>query len=390
MTDISPKIRDSITSEEKSAKLVSVIVPCLDEVENVPIMARRLIAVLDEICASMSAENSSGANSGYEIIFVDDGSTDGTREALHELARAESAIEVVSFRRNFGKAAALHAGFKRARGALLVTIDGDLQDDPDEIPHMLARLDDGFDVVSGWKADRKDPWGKRIPSALFNLTLRRFSGIPLHDYNCGLKAYRREAADELNLYGELHRYIPILLHYEGFRVTELPVKHHPRRFGRSKYGMERFTRGFLDMLTVVLLTRYATRPLHAFGGIGLIIGAGGFGVLVYLTTLKIAYGTPLSDRPLLLLGILMMLVGIQLVSTGLLGEMMARSQHARRAAYRVVDLPDSVSARALDKLKLGGADSSGDESSGDESSGDDAKAARVESRERAMSPASTS
>lgn len=327
--------------------LVSVIVPCLDEVENVPIMARRLKEVLEGICAPQD-----DGKPTYEIIFVDDGSTDGTTQVLRALAHDEAAVELLAFRRNFGKAAALHAGFKHARGALLVTIDGDLQDDPDEIPHMLARLAEGFDVVSGWKATRMDPLGKRLPSALFNFTLRRFSGIPLHDYNCGLKAYRREAAEALNLYGELHRYIPILLHYEGFRVTELAVKHHPRRFGHSKYGLERFTRGFLDMLTVVLLTRYATRPLHAFGGIGLIIGAGGFAVLVYLTTMKIAYGMSLSDRPLLLLGVLMMVMGVQLVSTGLLGEMLARAQHTRRVAYRVVDRDDAHSASALAMLAL--------------------------------------
>lgn len=338
-------------SQIDAPTLISVIVPCLDEVENVPIMARRLMEVLDAIC-----EAAHDTPSSYEIIFVDDGSVDGTSEVLQTLAARESVIDVVSFRRNFGKAAALDAGFKRANGALLVTIDGDLQDDPDEIPKMLARLGDGFDVVSGWKSARKDPWGKRLPSAFFNFALRTFSGIPLHDYNCGLKAYRREAVDELKLYGELHRYIPILLHYEGFRVTEMPVKHHPRRFGHSKYGLERFTRGFLDMLTVVMLTRYSTRPLHAFGGVGLIVGAGGFGLLVYLSTLKLMYGTSLSDRPLLLLGILMILVGVQLVSTGLLGEMMARSQHARRAAYRVADLPESVSAHALRALNFGSAE----------------------------------
>lgn len=335
----------SASSTNSPDELVSVVVPCLDEVDNVPIMANKLVEVLDRVC---------DGEPDYEIIFVDDGSTDGTGAALADLSAQHECISVVSFRRNFGKAAALHAGFEKARGALVVTIDGDLQDDPDEIPALLARLDEGYDVVSGWKKDRQDPWTKRLPSLVFNYTLRSFSGIPLHDYNCGLKAYRREAADELNLYGELHRYIPILLHYEGFRVTEVPVKHHPRRFGRSKYGLERFTRGFLDMLTVVLLTRYATRPLHAFGGVGLIVAAGGFGILVYLTTLKVAYGVALGGRPLLLLGVLMMLVGIQLVSTGLLGEMLARSQHARRVAYRVIDPDDSVSRRALDALQLRG------------------------------------
>jgi glycosyltransferase involved in cell wall biosynthesis len=323
--------------------LVSVIVPCLDEVDNVPLMAAKLEEVLLPYCGSKDA---------YEIIFVNDGSTDGTGARLTELARSDEAIEAIAFRRNFGKAAALHAGIQAAGGDLLVTIDGDLQDDPEEIPNLLTKLADGYDVVSGWKADRQDPITKRLPSWLFNLTLRRFSGIPLHDYNCGLKAYRREAAEELNVYGELHRYIPILLHYRGFRVTEIPVEHHPRRFGRSKYGLERFTRGFLDMLTVVLLTRYASRPLHAFGGVGMILAAAGSGVLVYLTVLKLVYGIALGDRPLLLLGILLVLVGIQLVSTGLLGEMLARSQHARLKPYKVAADDDSPSSRALSKLGL--------------------------------------
>jgi glycosyltransferase involved in cell wall biosynthesis len=338
-------MQDSSTPTESVSadKLVSVIVPCLNEVDNVPLMASKLDDVLVELCASKQS---------FEILFVDDGSTDGTSEVLDELEANHPAVSVVSFRRNFGKAAALHAGIERASGSLIVTIDGDLQDDPEEIPKLLAKLDEGFDVASGWKQNRQDPWTKKLPSKLFNFTLRTFSGIPLHDYNCGLKAYRREAADELNLYGELHRYIPILLHYQGFRVAEVPVQHHPRRFGQTKYGLERFTRGFLDMLTVVLLTRYATRPLHAFGGVGMIVSAMGVGVLVYLTVLKLAYGIALGDRPLLLLGILMVLVGIQLVSTGLLGEMLARSQHANRGTYQVADRHSSPSRRALKMLQL--------------------------------------
>jgi glycosyltransferase involved in cell wall biosynthesis len=340
---------NSTTSDSTTTdKLISVVVPCLNEVDNVPLMASKLDAVLVELC---------GSHEAFEIIFVDDGSTDGTSEVLDELNQGNPAVDVVTFRRNFGKAAALHAGIQRARGHLIVTLDGDLQDDPQEIPRLLTKLDDGFDVVSGWKQNRQDPWTKKLPSGLFNLTLRTFSGIPLHDYNCGLKAYRREAADELHLYGELHRYIPILLHYQGFRVTEVPVQHHPRRFGHTKYGLERFTRGFLDMLTVVLLTRYATRPLHAFGGVGMIVSAMGAGVLVYLTVLKLAYGIALGDRPLLLLGILMVLVGVQLVSTGLLGEMLARSQHAHRDAgqfadYQVVDRHQSRSRQALEVLAI--------------------------------------
>ncbi len=332
-------MRNDSTSDQA---LVSVIVPCFNEVDNVPLITTKLRSVLEELC---------GTTGSFEIIFVDDGSTDGTSEALDQIEGAHSSVRVVSFRRNFGKAAALSAGFERATGAVVVTIDGDLQDDPDEIPALLAKLDEGYDVVSGWKRDRKDPWTKKLPSWLFNLTLRSVSGIPLHDYNCGLKAYRRETLEELELYGELHRYIPVLLHHQGFRVTEIAVQHYPRRFGQSKYGPERFTRGFLDLLTVVLLTRYATRPLHAFGGVGLILAGGGTGVLLYLSILKLAYGIPLGDRPLLFLGILLVLVGIQLVSTGLVGEMIARSQHARKANYKVTTKDQSRSARALATLR---------------------------------------
>ncbi|MFU8803279.1 MAG: glycosyltransferase family 2 protein [Bradymonadaceae bacterium] len=315
-----------------SAIRLSLVIPCLNEVESVAPLTRKIIAAVEGL---------EGDRWSYEIIFVDDGSTDGTLKAIKELRRTTPCIRIVSFRRNFGKAAALDAGFRIARGRYIITMDGDLQDDPEEIPRMLAKLSEGYDVVSGWKSERKDPISKTLPSKLFNFTLARISGIKLHDYNCGFKAYRREAVQQLDLYGELHRYIPVLVHYRGFRVTEIPVRHHPRRFGQSKYGVERFTRGFFDLLTVILLTRYATRPLHAFGGIGLILGALGSAVLLYLTALKFAYGIAIGDRPLLLLGILLLLVGIQLISTGLLGEMFASSQHqSLRPFAQVLDDDD--------------------------------------------------
>src|SRR5215216_6183967 len=212
-------------------------------------------------------------------IFVDDGSTDGTFAALTRLHNAEQNVRVVRLRRNFGKAAALVAGFDQAHGETVVTIDGDLQDDPAEIPRLLAKLDEGFDLVSGWKTKRRDPWRRRLLSKIFNAVTSRVSGLRLHDMNCGLKAYRAEVVRGVRIYGELHRFLPVLAHYRGYRVAELPVNHRPRPHGRSRYGLERYVRGFLDLLTVSFMGRYRHRPLHLFGGLGLVLGALGTAVL---------------------------------------------------------------------------------------------------------------
>jgi glycosyltransferase involved in cell wall biosynthesis len=237
-------------------------------------------------------------------------------------------VRVVRLRRNFGKSAALAAGFAQAVGETVVTIDGDLQDDPAEIPRLLAKLEEGFDLVSGWKARRQDPWRRRLPSKLFNWVTGRVSGLRLHDLNCGLKAYRADVVRGLRIYGELHRFLPVLAHYRGYRVAELPVNHRPRQHGRSRYGMERYVRGFLDLLTVSFMGRYRTRPLHLFGGLGLLLGFVGFLVLCYLTVLKIG-GSAIGHRPLLLLGVLLVVVGLQLFSLGLVGELMT-SHHEQR------------------------------------------------------------
>src|SRR5436189_3023962 len=221
----------------------------------------------------------------WETIFVDDGSTDGTFAALTRLHSGTDNVRVVRLRRNFGKAAALLAGFNQAQGGTVVTIDGDLQDDPAEIPRLLAKLDEGFDLVSGWKTRRRDPWRRRVLSRIFNAVTGRVSGLRLHDMNCGLKAYRAEVVRGLRLYGELHRFIPVLARSRGFRVAELPVNHRPRQHGGSRYGLERYLRGFLDLLTVTFMGRYRHRPLHLFGGLGLFLGAVGTVILVYLTVL---------------------------------------------------------------------------------------------------------
>ena len=268
----------------------------------------------------------------WEAIFVDDGSTDGTFAALTRLHNSAQNVRVVRLRRNFGKAAALVSGFDQARGEIVVTIDGDLQDDPAEIPRLLAKLDEGFDLVSGWKTQRRDPLSRRLLSRLFNRVTSTFSGVRLHDMNCGLKAYRAEVVHGLRLYGELHRFIPVLAHYRGFRIAELPVNHRPREHGRSRYGVERYLRGFLDLLTVSFIGRYRHRPLHLFGGLGLVLGLIGTAVLVYLTVIKVL-GHAIGQRPLLMLGVLLVVIGMQFFSLGLISEMIT-SHHEERAQER--------------------------------------------------------
>ena len=274
-------------------------------------------------------------------MFVDDGSRDGTHAALVRLHDRVDNVKVVRLRRNAGKAAALDAGFREAEGDIVVTIDGDLQDDPAEIPRLLAKLDEGFDLVTGWKTRRNDPAARRFLSRVFNAVTGWLSGLRLHDMNCGLKAFRAEVARELELYGELHRFIPVLAHDLGFRVTEIAVNHRPREHGRSRYGMERYVRGFLDLLTVTFMSRYRHRPLHLFGGLGLVLSTIGGAILVYLTIVKLT-GEAIGRRPLLLLGVLLVVVGIQFLSLGLLSELVT-SQHRERMralddrASRLVD-----------------------------------------------------
>jgi glycosyltransferase involved in cell wall biosynthesis len=300
--------------------VISVVVPVHDEERSVGLLYEELQAALDPL------------DEPWEAVFVDDGSTDGSFGALTRLHAAEANVRVVRLRRNFGKSAALAAGFAVAAGDTVVTIDGDLQDDPAEIPRLLAKLDEGFDLVSGWKTKRRDPWRRRVPSRIFNAVTSRVSGLRLHDMNCGLKAYRAEVLRGLRIYGELHRFLPVLAHYRGYRVAELPVNHRPRTHGRSNYGMERYVRGFLDLLTVSFMGRYRHRPLHLFGGLGLLLGALGTAILLYLTVLK-ATGEAIGHRPLLTLGVLLVVVGLQFFSLGLISELIT-SHHEERAAER--------------------------------------------------------
>ncbi len=304
--------------------MISVIVPVHDEERSVALLHDELSSALDPL------------SQPWEVVFVDDGSTDGTFAALTRLHAAHDEVRVVRLRRNFGKAAALQVGFEEAAGDVVVTIDGDLQDDPAEIPRLLAKLDEGFDLVSGWKTKRRDPLSRRIPSRIFNAVTGRISGLRLHDFNCGLKAYRADVVHGLRIYGELHRFIPVLAHYRGFRVAELPVNHRPRTHGRSRYGMERYVRGFLDLLTVTFMGRYRHRPLHLFGGVGLVLGAVGTLLLMYLTVVKLT-GEAIGHRPLLTLGVLLVVVGVQLVSLGLVSELVA-GHHEERTGGRSTEL----------------------------------------------------
>jgi glycosyltransferase involved in cell wall biosynthesis len=305
---------------EAEQPAISVVVPVHDEERSVALL-------LDEIRSALEPLDRS-----WEAIFVDDGSTDGTFSELTRLHARNPEVHVVRLRRNFGKAAALMAGFAQAEGETVVTLDGDLQDDPAEIPRLLAKLDEGFDVVSGWKVKRRDPWHRRVLSRIFNAVASRMSGIRLHDMNCGLKAYRPEVTAGLRIYGELHRFLPLLAHYQGYRVAELPVNHRPRSHGHSRYGVERYVRGFLDLLSVSFMSRYRHRPLHLFGGLGLLLGLGGFAILVYLTVLK-AMGSSIGERPLLILGVLLVVVGLQFFSLGLISELVT-SHHEERAGER--------------------------------------------------------
>ena len=293
---------------------ISVVVPAYNEEESLP----RLVEEIEKVFPG-----------GVEIILVDDGSTDSTWAVISGLASAGRA-RGLRLGSNQGKAAALSAGFAEAEGRFVATLDADLQDDPSEIPGMIEKMEaDGLDLVSGWKKVRRDPLGKRLPSKLYNLVVRLTTGIRLHDFNCGLKVYRRKVTDSLELYGEMHRYTPVLAVHNGFSVGELPVNHRPREHGRSKYGLSRFWRGYADLLTVLFLRRYSARPLHFFGGIGTIMSLAGFGINVYLTVLWLG-GESIGRRPLLLLGVFLMLVGFQFISLGLLGEMLLRLSRGRK------------------------------------------------------------
>lgn len=315
-----------VAQQELTAGLpdVSLVIPVLDEEESVGEVYRRVAEVLDTVPQTA------------EIIFIDDGSQDDTLVRLEEMHAADPRVQVLSLRRNFGKTAALLAAFQEARGRVIVTLDGDLQDDPKELPRFLAAIDAGNDLVSGWKWQRHDPLTKTLPSKIFNFFVRRSTGIPLHDFNCGFKAYRREVLDELKLYGELHRFIPILAYWKGYRIAELKVEHHARKYGRSKFGAGRLFKGLLDFLKVLFLTRYMQRPLQLFGLLGMMLfSLGGFGFLYLLALKLLGQSVFQSHGPLLFLSGILIVSGIQLFMLGLVGEMLRHYSFHPKDEYSV-------------------------------------------------------
>lgn len=298
-------------------KNLSVVIPVLNEGENIPELYSNLKRVLDNL------------NLGYEILFIDDGSTDNTYNIIEELHKKDEHVKLIKFRKNFGKSKALLVGFKHAKGDIVITMDGDLQDDPKEIPHFINKINENYDVVVGWRFWRKDRITKKLSSKIFNKLTTSFTHVRIHDFNCGFKAYRKEVTGNIELYGELHRYTPALANWKGFRIGEIKVKHHARKYGKSKYGSSRLLKGFLDLLTIKFLMIFIKKPLHLFGTIGASFLFFGFITLLYLMILHILFllGGPVKweirDRPLLSIGVLLITSGIQLISVGLIGEMIA-------------------------------------------------------------------
>ncbi len=315
---------------------ISIVIPVHNEKESLAALHAELAAVFAE-----------GAHGPAEVIFVDDGSRDGSWLVINDLARSDPRVGAIRFRRNFGKAAALMAGFQAARGDFVFTMDGDLQDDPAEIPRFLAEMERGYDVISGWKKVRHDPWHKVYPSRVFNRMVSSLTGCHLHDHNCGFKVYRREVLEEVGIYGELHRFVPVLAHARGFRVGEVVVRHRPRHYGKSKYGVMRMLKGFLDLLTVRFLTRFSQRPLHVLGGIGMLLLTIGGAVMLYLAIVWLdPHHEPIGTRPLLFYAGVFAMIGIQLLSLGILGELVTAYNIRPEDTYSVVErLPARDDAR---------------------------------------------
>ncbi len=303
---------------------LSIIIPIVNERDNLCELQQQLTHVLTRVGYT------------YEILYIDDGSSDGSQKLCQEFLATDSHVVLVELRRRFGKAAALQVGFQMAQGDIIITMDGDLQDDACEIPAFLEALEDDLDLVSGWKRDRQDPLSKTLPSRFFNFVTAQLTGIPLRDFNCGFKAYRRNVVESLDLYGELYRYIPVLAHNKGFRVGEIPVEHRPRLHGKSKYSFERFLRGAFDLLTVLFLRSFQRRPLHLFGLIVLLIFLTGFTINGYLVLKWVLGLSYLGNRPLLMLGTLLITVGIQVLIFGLLAEMITAATYQRSEVVELI------------------------------------------------------
>ncbi|HWQ69419.1 MAG TPA: glycosyltransferase family 2 protein [Patescibacteria group bacterium] len=323
MRDASPPY--ALSNDLQRAPWLSIVIPFCNEEDNVRPLHEQIVVALD------------GLGQLYEVVAVDDGSTDRTLAVLETIVKDDVRWKVIALRRNFGQTAAMSAGFDHATGDVIVTLDGDLQNDPADIPRLLEFIND-YDVVSGWRADRKDPFlSRRLPSMLANWLISVTTGVRLHDYGCTLKAYRRVVVENLRLYGELHRFIPAIASWMGIAIAEVKTHHHPRRYGRSKYSIVRTVRVLLDLIAVKFLLRFSTSPIQIFGGLGLAVGTTGGGLLLYLAGLKLLMDQSIGGRPLLLLAILLLILGVQLVGMGLLGEMVARVYHEtqRKPIYMV-------------------------------------------------------
>lgn len=316
--NIIPKIRRKVTSPTVNpGRKISIVIPAYNEEDNLKPLAIELKKVFNEM-----------KDYNFEVIIIDDGSTDNSVRILNGIKREDDRFKFISFQKNYGKSAALSVGFKYATGDLIVTMDADLQDDPHEIPNLVNKIDEGYDLVSGWKKVRFDPFIKKYTSRIFNFVTAFMTGIKIHDFNCGLKIYKKEVAQSIKVYGEMHRYLPVLAHWNGFRIGEIVVKHHPRRYGKTKFGASRFLKGFLDLITILFTTRYLRRPLHFFGTLGFLLFLIGFGIDLYLAFEWAFHGKYLTNRPMLWLGILLILLGVQTIAIGLIGEMIAH--HAQR------------------------------------------------------------
>jgi len=299
---------------------LSLVIPLLNEEESI----KELVEWISRVCNEMSID--------YEIVFVDDGSTDKSWEIIKNIQTQNSAVRGIKFRRNYGKSAALNTAFKEVKGNVVITMDADLQDSPDEIPELYRMItEDDFDLVSGWKKERHDPISKTIPSKFFNRTTRRLSGIQLNDFNCGLKAYKKDLVKSIEVYGEMHRYIPVIAKTAGFQnIGEKVVQHFPRKHGVSKFGLERVMRGFLDLISITFIGKFGKRPMHFFGSIGTILGMIGIMLLSYLTIVKLVFKeSGIADRPLFFLGMLLIIVGVQLFIAGFLAELISRNSPTR-------------------------------------------------------------
>ena len=321
---------------DSTPSTLSVVVPLFNERAALDELYARLSAVLDNLGIT------------YEIIFVDDGSTDGSMARLKDLRASNPSVRYIRFRRNFGKSAALAAGFRAARYQIIVTIDADLQDIPEQLPLLLNRLNEGFDLVCGWRYSRHDRLSKRMASRIYNRVTGMLTGVRLHDLNCGFKCIKREVLDEVMVYGERHRFIPVLASYRGFRLGEVKIDHAPRAHGASRYGIERVWGGMFSLLTIILMTRYTNKPLHFFGFLGSVLFAIGFVVDLYLIMMRLLQRQWLSNRPVLIIGTLLIIVGVQLILFGLLAEMIAFS-YRRESDYSIVERDDEVDPRIFDE-----------------------------------------